>query len=79
MPCQHRSGHAFDVLTASDIADLVLAPELRGERPQAVLAAGEEDDAPALAGETAGDRLADPARRAGDDGYTVVLYRQTFT
>jgi len=53
--------------------------ELLGECTQAVLAAGEQDQLPALTGERAGDRLTDPTRRTGDDGYAVAGYRQTFT
>ncbi len=40
-----------------------------GQRPQALLAAGDEDQLGArLAGESLRGRLADPARRAGDQG-----------
>jgi hypothetical protein len=79
MTCQHRRGHALDVFAATDVADLMLADEFRGEGAQAVLAAGEQHEAPTLAGQRAGDRLADPARGTRDDGYPVVIYRQTFT
>jgi hypothetical protein len=79
MTCQHRRSDTLDIFPAADVADVVLAPELRGECAQTVLAAGEQHHAPAFAGQRAGDRLADPTRRTGDDGYAVVIYWQTFT
>ncbi len=79
MTCQHRRCHTFDVFAATDVAHLVLADEILGKRAQAVLPAGEQDEAPAFACERAGDRLADSTRGTGDDGYAVVVYRQTFT
>jgi hypothetical protein len=79
MTCQHRRCNTLDSFPAADVADVVLALELRGECAQTILAAGEQHHAPAFAGQRAGDRLADPARGTGDDGYPVVIYRQTFT
>jgi hypothetical protein len=79
VPCEHRRRDTLDVCSAADVAQLILSTELLGERPQAVLAAGEQHQAPAFAGERASDCLADSTRRAGDDGYAVVIYRQTFT
>jgi hypothetical protein len=79
MTCQHRRCNTLDSFPAADVAHFVLASELRGECVQTVLAAGEQHEAPAFAGQRAGDCLADPARGTGDDGYAVVIYRQTFT
>ena len=79
MPCQHRRRHTLDLFPATDVADVVLASELLGECAQTVLATGEQHQLPAFTCERAGDRFADPTRRAGDDGYAVVCYRQTFT
>jgi hypothetical protein len=79
MTRQHRRCHTLDVFAATDIADLVLTLKFVGKRAQAILPAGEQHEAPAFACERAGDRLADPTRRTGDDGYAVVVYRQTFT
>jgi len=76
---EHRGRNTLDVCPATDVAQFVLATKLLGESAQAVLATSEQHEPPALAGERAGDCLADPTRRAGDDGYLVVLYRQTFT
>src|SRR5690606_31060592 len=50
-----------------------LAAELGGERCEAVLGAGGEEEVRAVAGELAGHRLADAAGGAGDeDGAAVV-------
>ena len=79
MTCQHRRCDTLDVCSATDVTNLVLHRELVGEPTQAVLAAREQHQAPALAGERAGDRLADATRRARDDRYALAIYRQTFT
>jgi hypothetical protein len=79
MTCQYRRCHTLDVFAATDVTQLVLALEFVGERAQAVLPAGEQDEAPAFPCERAGDRLADPTRGTGNYGYAVVIYRQTFT
>jgi hypothetical protein len=58
----------------------VLAVELLGERAEPVLAAGDEDAAVAAGGQRTGDRGADPARGAGDDGDAALgAQRQTRT
>ena len=79
MTCQHRPRDTLDVCSATDVANLVLHPEFVGEPTQAVLAAREQYQTPAFAGERAGDCLADATRRARDDRYALVIYRQTFT
>jgi hypothetical protein len=79
MACQNCSCGTLDLCPATDVADLVLAAELFGEPTQAILAAGKQYQAPALAGERAGNRLADSTRRARDDGDAVQSYRQTLT
>src|SRR5205807_10417752 len=60
-----------------DVADLVFGRELLRERAEPVLTTCQQYRMPAALRERAGDRLADPARRAGDDG--DALYRQTLT
>ena len=67
MPLEHAGGNPVHVLTARDVADLVLAVELLRELAQALLAAREEDAAPAVLREPARERRADPARCACDD------------
>jgi hypothetical protein len=79
MTLQYRRRYTLDIFSATDVAHLVFASELLGECAQALLAAGEQDQAPAFAGERAGDCLADSTRRAGDDCYAGAIYRQTFT
>jgi hypothetical protein len=79
MTLQYRRRYTLDIFSATDVAHLVFASKLLGERAQALLAAGEQDQAPAFPGERAGDCLADSARRAGDDCYAGAIYRQTFT
>jgi len=71
MPLQHGGGAAVDGAAVGDVAELVLGAELLGERAQPLLAAGDQDAVPASCGEGAGDRLADPGRGAGDDGYAL--------
>ena len=77
--CQNGSGDTLDVFTSPDIAELVLARKFFRECAQPLLAAGEQHHVPVLSGECAGDRLADSARRPGDDRYAIVCYRQTLT
>jgi hypothetical protein len=65
-------GDLLDLRALGDVADRVFGVELLRERPQPLLAAREQDAAPAAPGETARDRLAEAARRACDDGYARV-------
>jgi hypothetical protein len=58
---------AVDSLPVGDVADLVLAADLVGERSEPVLAPRDEDATPAARRERARRRSADPARRARDD------------
>ena len=58
----------------------MLAVELLGERAEPVLAPRDEDAAVAAPGQLAGDRCADLARGAGDDGDAAFgAQRQTRT
>ena len=77
MPFQYGSRDAFHVFALADVAEFVLRTELGSESAQPVLAPRQQDESPALSCESACDRLADPTRSAGDDGYAV--YRQTLT
>jgi hypothetical protein len=77
VPSQHDSCDAFHVFALADVAQFVLRTELGSETAQPVLAPRQQDEVPALSCQSARDRLADPTRRAGDDGYAV--YRQTLT
>src|SRR5205085_2129952 len=80
MALPHRRRRALDRLPVGDVADLVLAVELLGQRVEPVLAPRDEDAAVAAGGEGAGDRGADPARGAGDDGDAALgAQRQTRT
>jgi hypothetical protein len=80
MPRAHGRGDALDGLAVADVAELVLAAELLGERAQPLLAPREEDTEVAARGEGAGDRGADAARGAGDDGDAALgAQRQTRT
>jgi hypothetical protein len=80
VPLPHRRGQALDRLPVGDVAGLGLAVELFGERSKPVLAARDEDAAVAARGEGAGDRRADPARGARDDGDAALgAQRQTRT
>ena len=74
MPLEDGRRDALDRLAVGDVADLVLAVELRGELAQAILAPREQHAVPAVAREPPSERRADAARRAGDD-----RYRQTRT
>ena len=70
----------LDRVPVGDVADLVLAVELLRERAEPVLAPRDEDAAVAPPGEPAGDRGANPARGAGDDGDAALgAQRQTRT
>jgi hypothetical protein len=77
VPFQHRSRDAFHVFALADVAQFVLRSELGSETTQPVLIPRQQHESPALSCESARDRLADPTRRAGDDGYAV--YRQILT
>lgn len=80
MPATDRCGRALDRLAVGDVAELVLGAELVGQRPEPVLTAGEEDAEVPAAGQLAGDRGADAARGAGDDGDAAAgAQRQTRT
>jgi hypothetical protein len=75
-----RRRRSLDRLPVGDVADLVLAGDLLGERPQAVLAPREEDTEVATRGELADERGADAARGARDDGDAAIrAQRQTRT
>ena len=68
MALLHRVAHRAGASSWVRSAATKLAAELRGERAQALLAAGDEHEAGAVvAGEQAGGRLADAARGTGDD------------
>ncbi len=71
MSLEHRCRRAVDGLAVGDVADLCLAAELLREGLQTLAAAGEQDAAPAAAGEPAGDLRADATRGARDDGYSL--------
>jgi hypothetical protein len=80
MPLAHRRRRSLDRFAVGDVADLGLAVELLGERAEPVLAARDEDASVAAGGESTGDRGADPARGAGDDGDVALgAQRQTRT
>ena len=68
MPLEHACGDGVDGCAVGDVADLELAAGLLGERAEAVLAAREQDAAPAAAGEAAGELGADSGGGAGHDG-----------
>ena len=58
---------ALDRLAVADVAELPLGAELLGERPQALLAARDQDAVPAAPAQGSRHRGPDPARAAGDD------------
>ena len=62
--CRER----LDGGAVTDVARLHLAAGLLGERPEPVLAAGDEDATPAARREQARGRLADPGGCTSDDG-----------
>ena len=68
MSYQHGSCDALHVFALADVAQFVLRTELGSETAQPVLVPRQQDQLPALSCESARDRLADPTRRAGDDG-----------
>src|SRR4029079_8898170 len=74
MPPGNGLGKSFHLVALRDVAELVLGSELLGERPQPILATRHQDKLPPVLRELAADRLADPARGSGDNGY-----RQTRT
>ena len=51
MALEDARGHALDRLPVGDVAHLVLAADLLGERPQPILASGEQHAVPAAARE----------------------------
>src|SRR5439155_12969802 len=59
-------GNAFDLRAVTDVAALPLRAELLCHRAQALLAARDQDTAPASRRELPGDSGADAARAAGD-------------
>ena len=69
MSCAHRLGHPFDGVTIGDVADLDLrVSDLVCEGSKPFLATCDEDAAPVVLRERPGNRCAEPARSAGDDG-----------
>jgi len=75
MPCCDGRAQALDRLAVADVAELVLAAQLLGERAQQLLAARDEDGQPVPLGEPAGDRLADAGTPTCDDGYAANFRR----
>src|SRR6266540_5399061 len=69
MALANRARDPLDRRPVADVARLPLGSELPGDCAQALLAAGDQDAAPALLGQLAGDRGSDPARAACDDRY----------
>ena len=61
MTREDARGHLFDRLAVGDVAELVLAADLVRERPQALLAARQQDALPAAPGEQPRDLRADSA------------------
>ena len=68
MALEDPRGHRVDRVSVGDVAQLDLAAELLGERAEPVLPARDEHALPALLREESRRRLADPGRRARDDG-----------
>ncbi len=68
---EDAGGRALDRVSVGDVAQLVFAADLLGERSQPVFATREEHAAPAAAREQPGDLRADAGRRARDDGYPL--------
>ena len=66
---QDRRGRPVDVAPVGDVAELVLAAELRGQGLQPLLPAGDEHAVPALPRQLPRGRGADPAGRTGDHGH----------
>jgi hypothetical protein len=75
MPLRHGRAHALDRLAVTDVADLVLAAQLLGERAQQLLAARDDDRQPVPLGEPPGDRLADAGAPTCDDGDAANIRR----
>jgi hypothetical protein len=69
MASEHGCCNALDVLTLADIADLVFRAQLLGKRAQPILSSRQQNDLRIACRECTCDRLADPARSTGDDGY----------
>ncbi len=67
VPLEHRRGHRLDLSAVADVAELVLAAERLGERLEPLLAARDEHAVPPGLRERPRGRLADAARRTGDD------------
>ena len=68
VPFEHPRGDLVDLCPVGDVARLPLASDLAGDPLEVVRAPSEEDAAPALAGERACDRLADPRGGSRDHG-----------
>ncbi len=68
MPFEDPRRHRLDRVAVADVAQLDLAAELVRERPEPVLAPGDEHAPPPVPGEEPGGRLADARRGSGDDG-----------
>jgi hypothetical protein len=71
VPGEHAVGHHSEGGCVGQVALLVLAAYPGRERPQAALASRDEHAVPAAKGELLCRRLADPRRRARDDGYAA--------
>jgi hypothetical protein len=69
MTLPDRRGHPPDRLAIAHVAHLALTADLLRDRAQPVLAPPHHHACPVALAELAGDRLADPARPAGDDRY----------
>ncbi len=68
MPLEHAHRERLDGGAIADVAELDLGADLAGERPEPVLAAGDEHAVPARRRERACGRLADARRCSRDDG-----------
>jgi hypothetical protein len=68
VPLEHPRCGTFDGGAVGDVAELVLAADLAGERAQPLFAPREQDAVPAAWAEEAYELGADPRRRTGDDG-----------
>ncbi len=67
MPLAYGRCDAVDLSAVGHVAKLVLGSDLVGDFPQPLLAAREQHEPPAAAGERPRDGGPDPARAAGDD------------
>ena len=80
MPLAHLRGRSPDGLAVGDVAHLVLAVDLLGQGSEPFLTPREEDAEVPAPGQPAGERGADTARGARDDGDAAAgAQRQTRT